>query len=247
MRKYILPMTLLPTFALGLGVGMQMSTAGRTIGVHPVPLATSLPTSITVVEPIVTMPLPEFSAPKIQNYPIVESVGDFEGLVLAKSKDTITLLALYIDADETRGKEKYRPVGEPSRVFQLSAALAAGKEPVHHPPVLPGGIDCSERYTRDHVQLGDIVKLICERVDGKEECGFISILRRPGGRVPIAPGENIKSAPHHDRMNAYQDFEDKDIPLPKRYGGGSGVEDFLYNRIRHVKPILDAAKKHEKK
>src|SRR5438477_465783 len=42
-----------------------------------------------------------------------------------------------------------------------------------------------------------------------------AVAPRPGGFVPPAPGDNLNS--YHDRMNAWQAFEEKGIPLPPQY------------------------------
>jgi hypothetical protein len=97
------------------------------------------------------------------------------------------------------------------RRFLFDPVLASGG---FHPDALPGG-----SFRRADVQIGDEVsiRLSRERIDGL--CYEISIQRRPGGRVPEPPvkSENPRIPPFHERMNAYQDFEEKGIPIPDKY------------------------------
>jgi hypothetical protein len=90
--------------------------------------------------------------------------------------------------------------------YRFTPDLAGARVP-------PGSRDRDDRYLPADVKVNDKV-LVDYVTDGKVvACEGISILRRPGGRVP--PGY----APHchprsHDVMNAYQDHEEKGIPLP---------------------------------
>ncbi len=71
-------------------------------------------------------------------------------------------------------------------------------------------------YKASDVRAGDKILVYTARYDGVEEIQSISILRRPGGRVPPSH-ENPPDYKHHERMNAFQDLEKRGIPLPEKY------------------------------
>lgn len=60
--------------------------------------------------------------------------------------------------------------------------------------------------------------------EDKPVCWAICIERRPGGRVPEAPGqEPDDNNKHHECMNAHQDWEERGIPLPDKYNPAVGL------------------------
>jgi len=75
-----------------------------------------------------------------------------------------------------------------------------------------------ENYTIADLKNGDSVVIgyiTLNRVDYAET---LCIRRRPGGRVPIAPGEVPTSQNQwHERCNAEQELEEKGIPLPEKF------------------------------
>ena len=78
-------------------------------------------------------------------------------------------------------------------------------------------------YRLVDVKVGDRVEICCLELNGELRCETIRIDRRPGGRVPPCPDKN----PHsdwkwHERANAYQDLEEKGIPLPARFDPKQG-------------------------
>lgn len=80
-----------------------------------------------------------------------------------------------------------------------------------------GGYDPASSATRYYlrdVHVGDKVDVCFDRIDGVYICNGVSILRRPGGRVP--PSRDPRQSTHHKWANAHQDFEEKGIPLPAR-------------------------------
>ncbi len=234
MRKAIL----LPVFASGIALGIGASWLVPALrpaspGTEPV-VDPFVPPAIQVDSP---PPLPAETQLQHRKFPVVNIIGDFEGAVVATAKDSITLKVLFLNSyEETMGSDKARPVGEPPRVFRLSATLAADLGPSLHPPVVYA-ISTSDSYTMRDVKLGDVVRIQYQSVDGKEECAHISIVRLPGGRVPKAPKERSRTMPHHERMNAYQDYEEKGIRIDELWGGRR-VEDILDRRMNHVKAIL---------
>ena len=104
-----------------------------------------------------------------------------------------------------------RRADEPPRRFWVGTELEDGK----YRPWL--GADYSYRLA--DVREGDEVRL---RLDSGPHysnlCVGISIVRRPGGIIPPAPGENPGwDLPHHERMQAYQDWEERGAPVPEKY------------------------------
>lgn len=99
--------------------------------------------------------------------------------------------------------------------FTFSAVLVANQIPK---VARDRTVSSHETYRPCDVRVGDIVEIVRNRKDGVDICESILILRRPGGRVPQAPGQ--KHDPEnpqwswHFVANAQQDLEEKGIPLP---------------------------------
>jgi hypothetical protein len=116
----------------------------------------------------------------------------YNGIVVAVAKDSITIVRY---GDE-----------HPRRLIACEELAAGGFKRV--------GAD-SYTYRLADVQEGDNINIQCRWVHGVEICDAICIRRRPGGRVPPAPGEDpTVMLPWHELTNAYQDREEKGIPLP---------------------------------
>ena len=97
-------------------------------------------------------------------------------------------------------------------------------------PASPAGgfrAEADRSYRLADVRVGDEVSLSNKLVDGVWVCREILIRRRPGGRVPPMPGEgpNPRAGPYHERMNAYQDYEDFGTPLPAKYDPAVGAAE----------------------
>jgi hypothetical protein len=124
---------------------------------------------------------------------------DFRGVVTAVSRSEITI----------RGTEG-RGDAERVRVFPIVPGLTnATKMP-------PGGLMDDTIYLPTDVKVGDMVRIRFVGDGVVTACERITIWRRPGGRVPpgYCTGQTIR---HHEQMNAYQDLEEKGIPLPEKY------------------------------
>lgn len=76
----------------------------------------------------------------------------------------------------------------------------------------------STTYTLSDVRIGDRVRVDYFRRNGIEECYEILILRRPGGRIPRQPSPFADTRCYwSERMQVYQDWEEKGIPPPAKY------------------------------
>lgn len=87
-------------------------------------------------------------------------------------------------------------------------------------------------YPLADVRVGDQVYVLCGPEAGVETCYEIWIYRRPGGRlgppsVMTSNGKRIKydycfsfdrrqTYPYHEWINAFQDYEERGIPLPEK-------------------------------
>jgi hypothetical protein len=141
----------------------------------------------------------------------VEAINQgYWGKVTAVTKNSITIeRAAYTETRVGDGAILARPA-QPPKLFMGSSALAAGKFTTEH--------GRSYSYRLSDVVVGDVVNIHFSRIDGMVICDSISIARRPGGRVPPAPGEVAdEPRPHHERMNAHWDLEEKGIPLPEKF------------------------------
>ena len=124
----------------------------------------------------------------------IPSNGEFfRGTVTELTRDTITLRLV-------TGKLRSFPVGMVLR----SGRYYEGEDPA--------------AYRLADVKVGDLVRISCPELNGELRCETICIHRRPGGRVPPCPGEKPDTyLKWHERANAYQDFEEKGIPLPAKF------------------------------
>lgn len=98
-------------------------------------------------------------------------------------------------------------------------------------------------YRLKDVRVGDEVLLWMEHGRHYTDlCANICIRRRPGGRVPQAPGEEPgEERPHHERMQAAQDWEEHGMPFPAKFR--SSHEEMLEAiRAGHTAPPPRVAK-----
>jgi hypothetical protein len=78
-------------------------------------------------------------------------------------------------------------------------------------------------YELADIRVGDIVDVVYVPRNGQNVCYMILIYRRPGGQIPPLksdlPRGNIPGSnnPWHERVQAYQDWEEKRIPIPDKY------------------------------
>jgi hypothetical protein len=98
--------------------------------------------------------------------------------------------------------------GAAAREYPVVAELVTDKIP-------PGGRGLDDLYLLKDVRVGDRVGITCAEDGRTAICQQITIYRRPGGRVP--PGYSSGPLRYHERMNAYQDHEEKGIAIPEKY------------------------------
>jgi hypothetical protein len=120
------------------------------------------------------------------------------------------------------------------------------------PPTCP---DETTTYQLSDVRVGDLVTVAYLPRNGRLVCLMITIYRRPGGKVPPlkadladpVTGRPANDSPWHEKMQAYQDWEEKRIPIPDKYvpkrGFSPGVLSVPYPpvapRPREVKPTSE--------
>lgn len=149
-----------------------------------------------------------------------------QGTVRAVEKFAVTIYFPGGTIMSSRGGTPFEASGfvppETTR-FQLSATLAAGGYPApgRTPSTLLGGasVSESETYRVSDLQMGDLVRVHRYRRDGVDVLDAIMIERRPGGRIPPAPGQSpTVTVPYHELKDAYWDLEEKGIAYPAHFG-----------------------------
>jgi len=121
-------------------------------------------------------------------------VSDYEGFVTNVTAESITL----------------RAAGDQPKTYALSPVLQRGGIP-------PSSV-CTYQYRVTDVRLGDRVAIHISRWSGVDVCDGVCVKRRPGGRVPPEPNFDPRATSHHhERAQAYQDWEEKGIPFPDKY------------------------------
>lgn len=139
--------------------------------------------------------------------------GKCSGTVTAVDEGSITV------ASGAQKLTAYTATGE----FMKTIAIPAGPPrkftavgPLAEGGYLKDGFP-NAQYRLSDVRVGDKVFFDWRRVGKVYEVHYVSIYRRPGGRVPRSPGEPPgEEHPWHERANAYQDLEEKGIPLPAK-------------------------------
>lgn len=113
----------------------------------------------------------------------------------------------FTEADGTR--RILKRADQSPRRFEVSDALRLGGYSTH------AVASYSHSYRLADVKIGDVVRLRFERTDTYNIVDAICISSRPGGKVPAAPAQpkDVKMA-FHEVAQAYQDWEEKGIPLP---------------------------------
>jgi hypothetical protein len=142
------------------------------------------------------------------------------GIVAAIGKDSLTLTFLperqWVCRPDQKGQMIFVEVAPlpapPPKTFKLSSLLAAGKA--------SAGRGAEWSYGIADVRVGDWVELCHHtRPNGIDCCDNIRITRRPGGKIPPAPGEKEGNKPYryHEKAQAHQDFLEKGMPIPDKF------------------------------
>jgi hypothetical protein len=172
--------------------------------------------------------------------------GTIEGQFLEVRDGEIVLRNLHFSINSLRGPIEYIGTGEdkPCKI-RLSGDLAKGIRPI--PRVTDNvGRDEGFLYKIGELERGDIVRVKIDVVSGTEICDCIRIERRPGGIIPQATlYPRARFTPPNVRFQAYQDYEEKGIPLPEQFGG-LRMQKQLDTRLATVRSILATAEKIEK-
>jgi hypothetical protein len=142
------------------------------------------------------------------------------GIVQGIDKDGITLYRVEVEvlhwrhdplSGESFGvKRKETFPAVPAKNFLLAEELTKGE---YVKTALP-----ANTYRVTDVRVGDWVSIEYERRNGVDVCKALCIDRRPGGRIPPAPGEKPDAFnKYHEQANARQDWEEKRIAYPRKY------------------------------
>jgi|SRR6185437_1044427 len=146
------------------------------------------------------------SAPAYQPAFLLDTARDWcEGSVKELTKTSITIEPIPFSSG-----------GTGLRTYELSPRLASGDYPRDYIHAMFKAAD---------VKLGDRVDITYHRKMGRETCDIILIKRRPGGKVPKSryTGDWGKHVPH-EMFQAFQDWEEKGIPIPQKYLGPTPEE-----------------------
>jgi hypothetical protein len=150
---------------------------------------------------------PELVQPKPKR--VMHDRGYYRGVVTDVGPDWLALGAGW---EGETARKKQQDHKKPKRIS------AAGTR--------PGGNPDGEGEQRTHLvtdlKVGDVVTVQADFSRGGEEwTSEIIIQRRPGGKIPPQWGDPfVKTDPHlafHLQQQAEQDWEEKGVPIPKKY------------------------------
>ena len=119
-----------------------------------------------------------------------------------------------VDVNATSFSVRFKDGNDVRVLYPTPAVLGTGR------PMTP---DETTTYELPDVRVGDVVDVVFVPRDGRNVCHQIVIYRRPGGKIPPyksdLPRGNLPGNinPWHARMQAYQDWEEKGIPIPDKH------------------------------
>jgi hypothetical protein len=153
---------------------------------------------------VVAEPLPDLLQPK--RAPEIQALGHCYGPVTALGADWIEVGPGW---EGPRDVTKKQPEdNKKARRLSVAGTLAGGD---------PDGIGREFTYRLSDLKVGDVVFAdTCGARDGAEYCLTIIIRRRPGGKIPPLPADDL-GVGFHLRYQAEQDWEEKGIPIPRKY------------------------------
>jgi hypothetical protein len=96
---------------------------------------------------------------------------------------------------------------------------AAGTAPGGDPEVGGGTLLLGGTHLLTDVKVGDVLEVeLGVTRDGREWATAVSILRRPGGKIPPMVPDQFGDRPDvPERNQAYQDWEEKGTPIPAKF------------------------------
>jgi hypothetical protein len=147
------------------------------------------------------------------------ATGSYTGVVAAVGPDWVELKAgwtLWL-----MGKQE--PTKEQQDNTKQRRISAAGTRPAGDPE----GPDVLETHLLTDLQIGDRVEVFAAILkDGREWATEIHIIRRPGGKIPPmqtdGPFADKRPSTKHLEYQAYQDWEEKGIRIPRKHLGADG-------------------------
>ncbi|MBX9627029.1 MAG: hypothetical protein K2X82_24720 [Gemmataceae bacterium] len=208
--------------------------------------------TVGVVAPPAVAPPPRLAA-RAPAAARPEIPGTVQGVVTAADADSVTIRGFDLRYFDTRRRDLLL-VSVGGRGPYLCTKVGRARDRVALALTLPGGevmtfrrADMPARrfvagdgpdpipgwasYRPADVRVGDEVTLWLDPNGPDGEFRGIQIERRPGGRVPPAPGEDPDTRnPWHDYANAWQDWEERGIPLPEKYDPAVAREMIRRNR-----------------
>jgi hypothetical protein len=139
---------------------------------------------------------------------IQHKYGGYSGIVGTVGSDWVELRTGWEGVIE----EGKKPTWDNTKTKRLTAS---GTRPGGD----PNGDGKRMTYRLSDLKVGDVVDIETGvSRDGEEWTTEIKIVRRPGGKIPPVPGEGFPGLENtHLRYQAEQDWEEKGIPIPKKY------------------------------
>jgi hypothetical protein len=159
-------------------------------------------------------------------------LNDYSGVVSDIGPDWLELRPGWEPSE--LGKKKPYNNKKPKRVSALGTVVGGN----------PQGEGRGTTYRLTDLKVGDIVSVETGITrEGEEYCLQILINRRPGGIIPPEPGERFPDRYGiHIRNQAEQDWEEKGIPIPKKYLDPNGRTPWTNPPYPPVAPMPRAAK-----
>jgi hypothetical protein len=222
-RKLILLGTFFSTLTAGLSVGAPGAGSSTRVGQHSrttdfraaprtVPAAPCV-WSLWIEEFPLFDPPPDLLLPKRER--VSDNSWHYRGVVMAVGVDWLELGAGWtgsVEIDPT-GRQIVRRNGDDKKPKRISAV---GTRPGGN----PRGEGEPETHRVSDLKVGDIVSIDTHAArDGEEWTTQIWIQRRPGGKIPPHFGDPLAGTidATHLRDQAEQDWEEKGVPIPRRY------------------------------
>jgi hypothetical protein len=145
---------------------------------------------------------------------VIHAQGGYRGVVTATGPDWVELGPGWTGTQDDR-KQEQADNKKPKRIS--AARTPAGGDPEGAEDVITA-FQGNTHLVAD-LEVGDVVDVITHSApDGEEWTAAIIIFRRPGGKIPPMPADaaGFRSGTP-ERNQAEQDWEEKGIPIPKKF------------------------------